>query len=86
MKTKIIIFYLPIILLAFLHCSRVKMENELTIIPQPTKVEHKSGSFEINGDTKLLFYPKENEELKSIADWFSEFADLRIQTGSKKNS
>ena len=75
----------PIILLVLLHCSTVKIENELSIIPQPTKVEHKSGSFQINSNTKLLFFPKQNGELKSIAAWFSEITDLQIQSGSDIN-
>jgi len=67
-----------IILLVLLHCSTVKNESELTIIPQPSTVEIKSGSFQFDPNTKLLFKPKGNEELKSIACWFSELTGVQL--------
>jgi hexosaminidase len=85
MIAKIILISLLSILQILSHCSTVNLEKELTIIPQPSNVEFNSGSFEINGDTRLLFFPEENEELKSIADWFSEFTHVQTQPGSNKN-
>ena len=85
MRTKVKKLNLLILLLILLHCSTVKIENKLTVIPQPSKVEHKSGSFGINADTKLLLFPEENGELKSITSWFSEITDLQIQSGSDIN-
>ncbi|WP_234445703.1 family 20 glycosylhydrolase [Carboxylicivirga marina] len=63
---------LPIIsLMVLLFASCTKPVNEYNLVPYPSSLEEKEGTFEINNTTKVLFNGSENTQF--VAQFFADF-------------
>lgn len=79
--------YLVLVLLAAVACKK-PVPREISIIPQPVRIENAEGSFAINGST--IIYCADNAEAVKVAGYFRDYVKnasgvgMEIQVSGKE--
>ncbi len=82
-------FFTLVVLISALFFSGCKKTLPVVIVPEPVKIEQKSGSFKIDGNTMLCFdnLKAENPELpKLIRDTYEKYFKLQPNLGDAESA